>query len=432
MTVWVLIAGAGAFLASFLLTLVSKNAARLLGLIDVPNERSSHAIPTPRGGGLAIVLASIAAMAVLGAAGVVPARVCIALCGGGAMVAAVGFIDDCRSLSARIRLLVHFVAAAWAVAWIGPADQLLIGYGAHNLGWAGAALSVVGIVWFLNMFNFMDGIDGIAASQAVFMCAGIALLAQFWTGAPGIGACATVIGTATLGFLLWNWPPAKIFMGDVGSGYLGFVLAVLGLAGSVHRPSAPWSWLIVAGVFAIDSTLTVIRRFLRGEKVTAPHRTHAFQLLAQKMGHAKVTASVILLNLAWLAPFALVSVRHPRDAFWIAVIALCPLLLCAFAVGAGRAEAPAEAVDSPQRPSAAVIRLSRSHATEHRAAYDSRIPAASLAHGDNVLPLAGKRLRPFPSHTDGSAGPGSAHHVGRSKDQAGGEHSFEQSALRNS
>jgi len=353
-TLWGFTVAAGALAASFVLTLAIKRAARGLGLIDVPNERSSHARPTPKGGGVAIAISSLAAMGLLSILGMMPAHLFLAIAPGGAAVAAVGLIDDITPLTARLRLLVHFMAAAWAVVCIGPVpffDHLAPD--TPGFQWLGYALSTVGIVWFLNMYNFMDGIDGIAASQAVFMCVGAALLALFSTGIAYIAAAAIVIGAASCGFLLWNWPPAKIFMGDVGSGYLGFVFAVLALASGAHSHSlfGVWSCLILAGVFSVDATFTVVRRFLRGEQVTRPHRTHAFQLLTQKMGHRNVTLAVALVNLVWLLPCALASVLRPQDALWIATLSLCPLVLGAFMIDAGRPEVNGVSAE----PSAVVI-----------------------------------------------------------------------------
>lgn len=347
MTAWVLIAGTIALAATYLLTRLIRQAAGSLGLIDVPNERSSHAHPTPRGGGLAIAVSSMAAMGLLTARGIMSTHLFLAIGPGGAAVAAVGFIDDIRPLSARFRLFVHFLAAAWAVVCIGPVDFFHIERSLPELGWLGYVISTVGIVWFLNMFNFMDGIDGIAASQAVFMCAGMALLALYSGAIAHIAAAAIIIGTGSLGFLLWNWPPAKIFMGDVGSGYLGYVFAVMGLASGAHSASAPWSCLILAGVFAVDATFTVIRRFLRGERVTQAHRTHGFQLLARNMGHRNVTLSTALLNTVWLLPCGFASVLWPQYALWISVIALTPLILAAIAIGAGRRDPIPVAHPSP-------------------------------------------------------------------------------------
>lgn len=364
MTLKVLAIAAGSLAASLLLTLAIKRTAGRFGLIDVPNERSSHAHPTPRGGGIAIAVSSLAAMGLLAILGIMPAHLFLAVAPGGVAVAAVGLIDDITPLTARVRLLVHFMAAAWAVVCIGP-----VGFFEHYapdapaLRWLGYAISTVGIVWFLNMYNFMDGIDGIAASQAVFMCTGMALLGLFSGGIAYIAAAAVVLGTASCGFLLWNWPPAKIFMGDVGSGYLGFAFAVLGLASGTHSVFGPWSCIILAGVFAVDATFTVVRRFVRGEIVTEAHRTHAFQLLARGMGHRTVTLSVGMVNLAWVFPCALASVLWPQYAMQITAVALAPLVLCALLIGAGRPEA----VPITREQSAVVIQFPKPIVLKRRA-----------------------------------------------------------------
>lgn len=364
MTNWTFATAAAVLIASYLLTLVIKRAAGRLGLIDIPNERSSHAIPTPTGGGLAIAVSSTLALGLLAAVGILPARLFLALVPGGAAVAAVGFIDDRKSLPAPIRLLVHFLAAAWAVACIGPVHLFSVGPDTPGLNWLDYAVSTVGIAWFLNMFNFMDGIDAIAASEAVFLCAGTSLLALFSAAVSYIAGGALVIGAASAGFLVWNWPPARTFMGDVGSGYLGFVFAVLGVASGAHSGSALCSCLILAGVFVVDSTFTLVRRFMRGERITEAHRTHAFQVLAQRLGHRNVTLAVGLVNLGWLLPCGLASVLWPQDVMWITAVALCPVILGAFAVGAGRPEV----VPVAQESSAVVIQFSAPAALKRRTA----------------------------------------------------------------
>ncbi|HEX4266685.1 MAG TPA: glycosyltransferase family 4 protein [Steroidobacteraceae bacterium] len=362
MTNWTFATAAAALIASFLLTLATKRAAGRLGLIDVPNGRSSHAVPTPTGGGLAIVVSSTLALGLLAAVGIISTRLFLALAPGGIAVAAVGFIDDRKSLPARYRLLVHFIAAAWAVACIGPVHVFNVGHEAPGLNWLDYVVSTVGIAWFLNMFNFMDGIDAIAASEAVFLCAGTSLLALFSAAVSYIAGGAIVIGAASAGFLLWNWPPARTFMGDVGSGYLGFTFAVLGVAGGTHSGSALCSCLILAGVFVVDSTFTLVRRFMRGERITEAHRTHAFQVLAQRMGHRNVTLAVGLVNVAWLLPCGLASVLWPQDVMWITAAALCPVILGAFAIGAGR---PERLPVAPE-PSAVVIQFSAPAALKRR------------------------------------------------------------------
>jgi len=208
------------------------------------------------------------------------------------------------------------------------------------LSWIGYVLAVLSIVWTLNLFNFMDGIDGIAASEAVFICGSAWMLSLLPAGAAGsVGALALIFCAACLGFLVWNWPPARIFMGDVGSGYLGFVIAVLAIAADHDDPAAPWPWLILGGVFFVDASVTLVHRALRGERVYEAHRTHAYQWLARRWGHRRVTVSVGLVNVLWLLPCAAFATLHPARAIWVLIVAFVPLIGIAVAAGAGRAEA---------------------------------------------------------------------------------------------
>ena len=310
------------------------------GMLDVPNARSSHHSVTPRGGGLAIVLATTVAWLILAYRGEIPSHLLIALVGGGAGVALIGFLDDRRPVPARVRFTVHLAAALWALAWIGAPGLLSMGAHVIPLGWAGWLLAILGIAWFLNLFNFMDGIDGIAASEAVFMtCAGAALtlLGGMSTGVMAVGF---PLAASCCGFLLLNWPPAKIFMGDVGSGYLGYVIAVMALAATRDSPSAAWVWLILGGAFVVDATVTLIRRAARGERVAEAHRSHAYQWLARRWAsHKKVTIGMLAIDILWLLPCAYVATLHPRLSPWMVLIALAPLAILVFLAGAGRREA---------------------------------------------------------------------------------------------
>jgi Fuc2NAc and GlcNAc transferase len=258
---------------------------------------------------------------------------------GGSVVALVGFIDDRRPLPAAVRLVVHFVAAGWAIAWLGGLPPLRIGTHVVSLGAMGYLLGVLGIVWTVNLFNFMDGIDGIAGSEAVFVTWGAAFL-QLVAGSLGADAmAAAVFGAACLGFLVWNWPPARIFMGDVGSGYLGYVIAVLALATTRTNPVGVWLWLILGGVFFADASVTLLRRWLQGERVHEAHRSHAYQWLSRRWGsHGLTTGLVIALNLLWLLPCAGLLLRQPGQSLWLVAAALVPLALLAAAAGAGRRE----------------------------------------------------------------------------------------------
>jgi Fuc2NAc and GlcNAc transferase len=306
------------------------------GLVDVPNDRSSHSAATPRGGGVSIVVAAMLALLALWCIGALPTDVMLALVGGGCAVAVVGYMDDRQRVPPGIRLTVHVVAALWALVWLGGLPALAIGQRVFELGWAGHALALFGIVWVLNLFNFMDGVDGIAASEAVFICCSGALLSLTYGSPTDVLAAGLAMGAACLGFLLWNWPPATIFMGDVGSGYLGYVIAVMALVATRENPAAVWVWLILGGAFFVDATVTLVRRAIRRERLHQAHRGHAYQRLALRWGsHRRVTVAVIALNVVWLLPCALIGALCPRFAFWLVIVALLPLAALAMALGAG-------------------------------------------------------------------------------------------------
>jgi Fuc2NAc and GlcNAc transferase len=304
--------------------------------------RSSHSVPTPRGGGAAIVVVATLAFAMLLRLRLLDGRLCAALCGGGLIVAAVGFVDDRRPLSAHTRLIAHFGAALWALLWLGGLPPLRVGQYLIVFGYSGYVLGVVGITWTLNLFNFMDGIDGIAASEAIFVSLGAVLIAAVTGTSDGIAASATVFGATCCGFLLWNWPRAKIFMGDVGSGYLGFVIAVLAIAESRLNPLSMPVWFILGAAFFVDAPVTLVRRLLRGEPVQLAHRSHAYQHLARRWGsHLRVTVALWLINLFWLLPCGWLAMILPGQSVWIVLLALTPMIILALRGGAGRPEAAA-------------------------------------------------------------------------------------------
>lgn len=305
-------------------------------LLDIPNARSSHEVPTPRGGGLAIVAAFFIGLFAAAALGLVERDLLFALAGGGVLVAAAGFADDHGGLSVRLRLALHFAAAIWAVIWLGGWPELDLGFATLAWGAGGYVIGAVGLVWLLNLYNFMDGIDGIAGSEAVFVALAGAL---FVTNAGGSPLVPVLLAASAFGFLCLNWPPAHIFMGDVGSGFLGFVLGVVALHAVTTQLTAPWPWLILIGVFALDAALTLFRRAIRKEQWWTAHRTHAYQRAARKYGaHRPVVVGVLAVDCLWLLPCAIAAALFPQWAIAIALLALAPLLLLVRHFGAGEAE----------------------------------------------------------------------------------------------
>jgi Fuc2NAc and GlcNAc transferase len=327
---------------SCMLTYAARRRALSSGLLDIPNPRSSHLLPTPRGGGLAIVLATTVGFALLAVIGAVDRAFYAALLGGLA-VGIVGLADDRHVVRPGIRLTVHFAAALWALVWLGGLPALQIGDKLFALGRAGYLLGAMGVVWTLNLFNFMDGIDGIAASEGVFVACAGAAIALAGGQSHEIPSVALLFGAACLGFLVWNWPPAKIFMGDVGSGYVGYVLALLALGSARDSPVALLVWSILGGVFIVDATVTIARRMLRGDRIYEAHRTHAYQWISRRWrSHRRTTVAVMVVNLVWLLPCASLAAMYPTRAVWIAAVALVPLTGLALAAGAGRPERAGE------------------------------------------------------------------------------------------
>jgi Fuc2NAc and GlcNAc transferase len=308
-------------------------------LIDVPNLRSSHAAPTPRAGGVAIVTAFFCSLVLVAYLGLINVRVLSALIIGGGTMALIGFIDDRWQLRASIRFSVHLAAALGVVFLLGGIpDSALARWGLHGL-WVGSLIAVLVLVWTTNLFNFMDGIDGIAGSEAVFVSGAGALLNWYQGGAPGLTAAMLCLAAAGLGFLRWNWPPARIFMGDVGSGFLGFTLAVLGLVANQLGRIPLEAWGILGGFFLVDATITLLRRVVRGDQWFEAHRMHAYQQLARRWrAHRPVTLTVCIINVSWLLPWAWLAARTPANSKYFLIAALAPLTVFVILAGAGRKE----------------------------------------------------------------------------------------------
>lgn len=322
---------------AWFLTGLLRRYALARSLIDVPNARSSHDKPTPRAGGAGIVVTVLLGLLWLSVMSQVHASVLLAIGGAGALVALIGFVDDHNDVAARWRLLAHFTAAAWALAWLGGLPPLPLPGVTVDLAWFGHVLAALYLVWMLNLFNFMDGIDGIASIEAISACLGAILLvvisvpeslALLWVPALLVASVA--------GFLVWNFPPATIFMGDAGSSFLGLALGVLGLALAWADPELLWSWAILLGVFIVDATVTLIRRLLNGEKVYEAHRSHAYQCASRRHGgHRPITLAVAVINILWLSPIALLVACHWVNGLVGTAIAYVPLLWLAFYYKAG-------------------------------------------------------------------------------------------------
>ncbi len=296
--------------------------ARRRGLLDIPGRRRLHRAPTPRGGGVGIVLAALVVVlipAARGAWGLTPALGRAWLIGT-LLVAAAGFADDHRHRPAWLRLLTHLAAAlllAIALGW--PTS-----FAAEPLLWRAGVL--LATVWSINLHNFMDGSNGLLALQAVFVLAVIAALVM--ASAPGLALAALTLAAATLGFLPFNFPRARVFMGDVGSGALGFLIAAVALTAIARGALDLAEAAVVVSAFAVDASCTLLSRLLRGRRWYRPHREHLYQWIARvSHSHARAAAFYAAWNLLLVAPALLLMRARPAWAWPLAAAVLITAML---------------------------------------------------------------------------------------------------------
>jgi UDP-N-acetylmuramyl pentapeptide phosphotransferase/UDP-N-acetylglucosamine-1-phosphate transferase len=297
-------------------------------MLDYPNERSSHVAPTPRGGGIAVTSSVLLVWIALYNASLAASNVIVVALGAG-MLAVVSWVDDLRGLSPGVRLVAQGVAVTIGILALSDGRREVDAWPAPVLYFAAIGLAWI---WWINLFNFMDGIDGLAASEAAAICGGLALFAIVGDGAdPTAALLAAGIVGAAIGFLMWNWSPARIFLGDVGSVPLGYLSGFLLLdrATRGHWKIA----LILPLYFLADATITILRRLLSGERIWEPHRQHFYQqALCNGLGHTAVVKRVIaadfmLIGCGWGAE------NGPAMLSLGAAIAIVAALLAALAAG---------------------------------------------------------------------------------------------------
>jgi len=313
-----------AFLLCVFLTWGVRVYASRKMILDIPNERSSHKTPIPRGGGIAIILTFFLSLIWLYLIGYVESNLLLALIGGGSVLAVVGYYDDVYSLNARWRILFHLCTAVWSLYWLGGFPLLDIGFLKLHLPWLGPALAIISIVACINFYNFMDGIDGLAGSEGIFigLTSGAAL---WWIGETHLALVLWLLTFSIMGFTVWNWQPAKIFLGDVGSGFLGYTFATLGLYSVNKQFLPPTFWWIILAVFICDALFTLVQRIYQGKKWHQAHREHAYQhLIACGAEHQHVTLGILLFNCALLLPTAFAALSWPKQSLWLMLgITMC-------------------------------------------------------------------------------------------------------------
>lgn len=315
---------AGTLFLSMVLCAVYLRVARRQQLLDLPNERSSHSAPTPHGGGVALMTAFLLGLLVTTWAHGQWDNAIITLSIAPLILTLVGIVDDLRGLSVRLRL------STYAIVCIGAAYSLL------QLTLSDAAFLDVLLVcsvafamlWTLNLYNFMDGIDGIAAIQAILACCGAGLISVVFGQHASYALVCLLLAAAHAGFLVWNWPPARLFMGDAGSVPTGFLVAALALWGAVQGQINPLCWLVLLAVFITDSSLTLLWRMRAGQAFTQPHRQHAYQRLSRHWNsHLSVDVLLAAINIFWLLPLAFAVQVWPELGLFLVLLAYLPLVI---------------------------------------------------------------------------------------------------------
>lgn len=300
--------------------------AQRLGLLDRPNQRSSHTETRPRAGGVVFILVWMLFSLVLAVGGDGFSSLAIALLPGAALVALVGFLDDRLSLSAKTRFLVQLLAVMLFLFSIHGVSQLHLFAHTWHFGLVSTLFAALLMLWSINLFNFMDGLDGIAGVETLFVLVVGGVFLSL-SGLYPLAILAWSLASCVAGFLYCNWPPAKIFMGDVGSATLGFIIIAIALLGQKLHSLSLVPWFILYGVFLFDATTTLLRRILRGDTWYQSHRKHAYQRLHQAgWSHQQVLTAVITIN-SILACFACLAFLLPQLEWLMLLCSLATLCI---------------------------------------------------------------------------------------------------------
>lgn len=297
-------------------------------ILAIPKDRSLHNLAIPKGGGIIIGVTFLSGLLLLLLMNIVPSGLAAALLGGGVTLVIVGFIDDLGEVEPVIRFILQFLVSFWALYWLGGMPEIDIGPWVLKRSWASHLLGSLGIVWFINLFNFMDGVDGMLASNAsLFSLVAASIL--FWLGHSSPSVILILLAASLAGFLIYNWSPAKVFMGDSGAAFIGYILAVIGLYSVSEGMLNFWTWIILMGYFVADTTTTMVIKIatVRGW-FYEEHRSHAYQQLALIWkDHRRVTLFVLGITAFWMVPLALLSLRFQQNTVIVAMIALAPVVI---------------------------------------------------------------------------------------------------------
>jgi Fuc2NAc and GlcNAc transferase len=320
-----------AFLATLAGVRTFRSFAIKSRIVANQNYRNLHQGAKPRGGGIVFSVVFLIAVTGLWLGQVVDTMVFQTVVLGGAVAASFGFIDDVFEIGAKTKLAVQCGLAAWVLFSFGGKPLL-------SLPWTPAfldlAISWFALVWLMNLYNFMDGIDGMAASGAAFICTASIVSLLLTGGDNSLILVFGLLAACSVGFLMFNWPPASIFMGDSGSLFLGYCFGALMMKTVIGGQISLWTWVIIFGYFAGDTTTTTVLRIFLVKRWYGAHRSNAYQNLARTWGsHLRVVRGVTLYHLLWLFPLAILSVLMPAAIPLAVALALTPVVFWAFRYG---------------------------------------------------------------------------------------------------
>ena len=314
-----------AFLVTVLGTFRYRQFGREHGIIARINSRTLHEKVVPRGGGIVFGSAFSLLILVTWLFGGLSTRLTLALGLGGAAATAIGFIDDMHEVRALKKLGTHVCLAIFLLVTLYP---FVVPVLRNSATWL--AIVIIGAllftpVWLINVYNFIDGIDGFAIIGSVCICAAAVIVMAITGGDRELLFAFALLGACSLGFLFWNVPPASIFMGDAGSMFLGYCFAALLLTTVLTGQISIWTWIAILGYFIADTTTTTVSRLFLVKNWYGVHRSHAYQNLARiYKSHAKVTYGVTLYHLLWALPLAVWSAIRPQWAPAAAMLCVTP------------------------------------------------------------------------------------------------------------
>jgi Fuc2NAc and GlcNAc transferase len=318
-------------IVSYFVLIIYRKVAIHKEVVANPNFRTLHEHPIPTGGGVVFLFVFVSVVFTIWWLNKLSNNMFYVFGVGGGVAVLFGFLDDLIDLNVRIKLTIQFLLGGYVLFWFDGGPLLQID-SLHAL--IAIPVTLFFLIWMINAYNFMDGIDGMAASGAVFISGTILLVMLLTSSISESTIIFVLLLSSTIAFMLFNWPPASIFMGDAGSVFLGYTFGALLLFTVMSGDLSIWTWLTVFGYFVADTTVTQIARLVLVEKWWRAHRSHAYQNLARITGsHLKVTGGVTIYHFLWILPLTLWSAIVPEFALVAVFLAVTPAMGIAYKYG---------------------------------------------------------------------------------------------------